>query len=123
MKLHRSTLKIFLPVLVLALGVGGFFYLKSSRPEQPKPKPKEKVWQVAVIEAKPQTLAPTLSLYGETESPSLLQAAAPGAGLVTEVLVRKGSIVNQGQRLLALDQRDFMLAVAQAQAEIDDLSP
>ena len=100
MKLQQTILKFLLPVLVLAFGVGGFSYLKASRPERPQPKPKEKVWQVTVIEAARQAIAPSLTLYGETETPALLQAASPGAGLVTEILVRKGDRVRQGQRLL-----------------------
>jgi len=117
----RRPLKWLLPLLVLSLGAGSFLYLKASRPERPKPKPKEKVWQVAVFEAQPRTLSPSLTLYGETETPDLLQAASPGAGVVTEVRVRKGQRVREGDRLLALDPRDFQLAVDQAQAEVLDL--
>ena len=121
MKLRQSILKFLLPFLVLACGVGGFSYLKASRPERPQPKPKEKIWQVAVFEAALQDIAPSLTLYGETETPALLQAASPGAGLVTEILVRKGDRVRKGQRLLALDPRDFELTVEKAQADVLDL--
>ena len=121
MQLRQSKLKVFLPILLLAFGVGSFSYLKASRPDRPQPKPKEKVWQVTVIEAAHQAIAPSLTLYGETETPALLQAASPGAGLVTEILVRKGDRVRKGQRLLALDPRDFELAVEQAQADVLDL--
>lgn len=118
---QRSLLRLGLPVLLLALSIGGFSYLKASRPEPPKPKPKEKVWQVDVFEATPQALAPSLSLYGEIEAPALLQAAAPGAGLVTEIQVRRGDLVTQDQALLTLDRRDFELAVTQAEADVMDL--
>lgn len=121
MKLQKKLFKLLLPLLVLAFGVGGFSYLKASRPERPQPKPKEKVWQVSVIEAKLQAIAPSLTLYGETETPALLQAASPGAGLVTKILVRKGDRVRKGQPLLSLDPRDFELAVEQAQADVLDL--
>jgi multidrug efflux pump subunit AcrA (membrane-fusion protein) len=121
MKMSRSFLKLALPVLLLILGTGGFSYLIASRPESPKPKPKEKVWQVEVLEARPQRLAPSLTLYGAVETPALLQAAAPGPGLVTEVRVRRGDAIEQGQLLLALDPRDFQLAVAQAEADMADL--
>lgn len=116
-----SLFKFIIPLLVLALSISVFYYLKGSHPERPKPKPKERVWQVSVIEAAPRTIAPNLTLYGETETPALLQAASPGSGLVTEILVRKGSQVSQGQRLLALDPRDFELPVNQAQADVLDL--
>lgn len=121
MTLRYSLFKFIFPMLVLALGIGVFSYLKGNHPERPKPKPKERVWQVSVIKAAPHSVAPALTLYGETETPALLQAASPGAGLVTEILVRKGDRVNQGQRLLALDPRDFELTVNQARADVLDL--
>jgi multidrug efflux pump subunit AcrA (membrane-fusion protein) len=55
------------------------------------------------------------------ETPELLQAAAPGAGLVVELTVRKGDRVVQGQRILSLDPRDFAPAVARAEADVLDL--
>jgi len=121
MTLRHSLIKFFIPLLVLALGIGVYSYLKGSHPERPKPKPKERVWQVSVIEVEPRSIAPSLTLYGETETPALLHAASPGAGLVTEIQVRKGDRVNRGQRLLALDPRDFELTVSQAQADVHDL--
>ncbi len=121
MKIQRSILRLGLPLLLIALGIGGFSYLRASRPEPPQPQPKEKVWQVDVFAAAPQTLAPSLTLYGEVETPALLQAAAPGGGLVTEILVRRGDLVTRGQSLLTLDRRDFELAVTQAEADVRDL--
>ncbi len=121
MKIQRSALRLGLPLLLIVLGIGSFSYLKASRPEPPKPEPKEKVWQVDVFEAMPQELTPSLTLYGEVETPALLQAAAPGPGLVTQIQVRKGDMAVQGQLLLTLDHRDFELAVAQAEADVMDL--
>lgn len=121
MKNQLRLLKVVIPLLVLALGLGGFSYLKASRPESPKPKPKEKIWQVEVFKAEPEALAPVLTLYGELETQVLLQAAAPGAGLVTEVMVQEGDIVTRDQPLVKLDQRDFELAVDQARADVLDL--
>ena len=121
MKPRSSILKFIFSVLVLALGIALFIYLRESRPERPQPKLKEKVWNVAVIEALPQELSPHLILYGETESPALLRAAAPGAGVVAAIEVRKGDRVRTGQQLLSLDPRDFELAVQQAEADLLDL--
>lgn len=121
MKIQRSLLRLGLPLLLLAVGIAGFSYLMASRPEPPQPQAKEKVWQVDVFEATPQVLAPNLTLYGEIETPALMQAAAPGAGLVMDIRVRRGDRVTQDQPLLALDPRDFALAVAQAEADVMDL--
>lgn len=114
--------KLLLPVLLLAAGIGGFAALKASRPKQPPVPPKEQVWRVATVTVEPQSLSPSLTLYGKVESPELTRAAAPGAGRVARVLVREGQTVRKGQLLLEMDPRDFQPRVEQAQGEVDELS-
>lgn len=114
-------LKLILPLAVLVLGIAGFSYLMASKPKTPEAKPKEKSWQVSVFQAQPQTLSPDLTLYGSVVSSSLVKAAAPGPGLVAEVRVQAGQRVSTGELLLTLDQRDFELAKAQAEADLADL--
>jgi multidrug efflux pump subunit AcrA (membrane-fusion protein) len=121
MKPHSKSLKYILPLLILGLGAAGFTYQFANRPEPVKPEAKEKVWRVETITAQPQSLSPYLVLYGETETPALLQAAAPDAGLVTELAVRKGDSVSQGQLLITLDPRDYELTIEQAEADVLDL--
>ncbi len=111
----------FLPLLILFLAMSTYAYLKMSKPERVKPVAKEKVWQVDVIAAQPQTLSPTLTLYGEVETPALVKAAAPGPGLVAEVLVSPGDQVQQAQKLVSMDSRDFAAANLQAQADVADI--
>jgi HlyD family secretion protein len=111
-----------LPTLILALGVGGFVALKATRPKQPATQVEERAWRVEVQEALPRALAPTLTLYGQVETPDLLKAAAPGEAVVQEVLVKEGDQVAAGQRLLALDPRDFVPGVDEARAELDELN-
>jgi len=117
----RSILKIILPLVVIVIAAGLFQHLKASKPERKKPVLKEKVWQVAVIPATKQNLSPSLELYGRVESPELLQAAAPGAGVVSEVLVQSGSRVTSGQLLVKIDSRDFESALVQAQSDLQDI--
>ena len=111
----------FLPLLILFLAMSTYAYLKMSKPERAKPVAKEKVWQVDVITAQPQTLSPSLTLYGEVETPALVKAAAPGPGLVAEVLVSPGDRVQQSQKLVGMDSRDFAAANLQAQADVTDI--
>ena len=102
----RSILKIILPVLVIAIAIGIFQHLKASKPERSKPELKEKIWQVEVLSAEKRTLSPVLGLYGRVESPELLRAAAPGAGVISEVLVQSGTRVAAGQTLVKMDNRE-----------------
>lgn len=117
----RAVAKFLLPVLLLGVALTGFGYLRSTKPSQPKPRPAERSWIVETMLAQPATHAPSLTLYGEVEAPTLLQAAAPGAGLVSEVRVREGQSVSNDDVLLVLDSRDFVPAVEQAHADVADL--
>ena len=120
MNTRLLTLRL-LPLLILALAIGTFSYLKMSRAERSKPVAKEKVWQVDVVEARPQTLSPLLVLFGKVESRNMVRAAAPGGGLVAEVLVKPGDRVLRGQKLVGMDRRDFSAANLQAQADVADI--
>jgi len=117
----RKGVKILLPLVVLGVASAWMYNLKNSKPEPVKLQLQEKVWQVAVIVAEKQSLAPGITLYGRVESPELLQAAAPGAGIVDSVAVRVGATVTKGQTLVSLDQRDFDSLLLQAEAELSDI--
>ena len=104
--MRRPTfLKIALPILILALGVGGFLALWKSRPAAPALTPQEKAWVVAVERVAPGLLAPVLNLYGRVESPHLARIVAAVEGDVLEVPVLEGQTVATGQVLVRLDQR------------------
>ena len=120
MRFHQI-LKLILPILIIALAGGAFQHLKASKPKRVKPELKEKVWQVEIVHAAKQNLSPSLGLYGRVESPELLQAAAPGAGIVSEVLVQSGTKVSPGQLLVKMDSRDFDSTLAQAESDLQDI--
>ncbi|KAF0103619.1 MAG: multidrug resistance efflux pump [bacterium] len=113
--------KIFLPVLLLALGVGGFAALKATRPTPPVVPPKEPVWRVETLVVSPHTASPVLTLNGRVESPDQTKAAASGVGRVLTVRVREGQRVAAGDPLLELDPRDFLPRVDQARGEVMEL--
>ena len=113
--------RLLLPVLIIVLASGSFFYLKASKSERKKPVVSEKVWLVNALTVEPGSLAPDLTLHGVVESPSLLRAAAPGAGQVVQVLVKPGESVISGQRLVTMDDRDFAMANLQASADVTDI--
>jgi multidrug efflux pump subunit AcrA (membrane-fusion protein) len=117
----RTAFKILLPILVLAVGIGAFRVLKSTKPEQAPPAVQERIWRVAVERAVPERLAPELTLYGRVETPDLLRATASAAAWVTEVAVRDGDRVVAGDVLVRLDERDFLPRIAQVKAQIAEL--
>lgn len=117
----KKLLSLLLPVLIVALALGVFRFLKATKPEQPPPKVQERVWRVAVEEIEPRPLAPELLLYGQVETPDLLDLAASANAWVKQVAVRDGEPVAQGALLVALDPRDFEPRIAEARAQIDEL--
>ncbi|WP_295881935.1 efflux RND transporter periplasmic adaptor subunit [uncultured Thiohalocapsa sp.] len=117
----RTVFKILLPILVLAIGFGAFRVLKSTKPEQTPPEVQERIWRVEVERAVPQRLAPELTLYGRVETPDLMRATASAPAWVTEVAVRDGDRIAEGDVLVRLDERDFLPRIAQARAQIAEL--
>ncbi|MEW6677116.1 MAG: biotin/lipoyl-binding protein [Pseudomonadota bacterium] len=113
--------KILLPVLILALGVGGFMALKASKPKPPQVQAKEPVWRVQVLKAELVTASPVVSLNGRVESPDQTLAAAPGVGRIARVAVREGQTVARGALLLEMDGRDFLPKVEQARGQVKEL--
>lgn len=116
-----SARKILLPIAVLAVGAGTFAYLKSTAREQPAAEIKERIWRVEVQEVAPRTLTPTLTLYGQVETPRRLKAAAPAASIVDNVVIKEGDRVTKHQLLVQLDERDFLPRLRQARAEVEEL--
>ena len=113
--------KVILPVLLLALGFGGFVALKSTRPKPPLAAVKEPVWRVQTVTVSPTVLSPMTTLNGRVENPEQTRAAASGVGRVLHVRVREGQVIAPGQRLLELDPRDFQPRVEQARGEVAEL--
>jgi multidrug efflux pump subunit AcrA (membrane-fusion protein) len=113
--------KKLIPALILLAGAVAFAALKATRPTQAPAKVEERVWRVEVLEAQPQTLSPTLTLYGQVETPDLLRASAPATAVVQTVHVREGDPVRKGQPLIQLDPRDFEPRVEEFRAEAAEL--
>ena len=117
----RKIVKLVLPVLILVVTGTWMYDLMNTESEGAQLKLEEKIWQVDVMPVTMQTLSPSITLYGRVESPELLQAAAPGTGIVETVAVRAGAAVSKGQILVKLDRRDFDSIRLQAEAELNNI--
>jgi multidrug efflux pump subunit AcrA (membrane-fusion protein) len=109
----------FLPLLILAIAIAGFVLLRATRPAPPAVEARERVWRVEAMTATPETIQPTLVLYGRVEAPDRVRAAAPVSGRVLELKVRDGDRVEAGAVLARLDPRDLQPRVVQAEADIE----
>ena len=104
---------------VLLLAVLGFVALRATRPEPPQVEVRERVWPIAVVQASPQAVRPTLTLYGRIEAPDRVRASAPVSGRILELEVRDGDFVEAGAVLARLDPRDLQPRLEQARAAVE----
>ena len=114
-------LKKFIPLIILAIGVAIFVLLKITQSSAIPVTPSERSWRVQTLVAKPQQLAPSLTLYGQIETPALVEASAPKKGRVALIHVREGDSIKKGDVLLVLDKRDFTPRLVQAESGVAEL--
>lgn len=117
----KRLVKFVLPLLVAALGVGIFVYLKNSKPVQTAKVPSVKTWQVDAQPVKLQAVSPQVDLIGQVVTSELRRYTAPLAARVEEVAVKAGDRVRKGQLLLALNAKEMEIRLDIAQADVMDL--
>jgi RND family efflux transporter MFP subunit len=122
----KKIFRFLLPILILAIGFGGFIFMKKTKPKSEAIKIEEQVWLVTVTNVMPMTLSPTLTLYGRVESPSTATLRAPTQSVninakVKQVFVFEGENVNKGQVLIRLEDNENLLNLKQREADIIEI--
>ncbi len=107
-----------LALAILAAAAGAFWLLTASRPQAPAAATSEQIWRVEAATAALEELTPEVTLYGRIESPRQSQLSAALAAFVETVPAQEGNQVQAGDLLVALDDRDARLIVAQRQAQL-----
>ena len=110
--------RIALPLLILAAGVGGMTALVKSKPEREPLGAEERSWPVAVAAVQPGTVTPQLLLFALVDSPRVTHLSSAVTADVKAVDVLEGQRVSLDDRLLALDDREIRLVLAQRDAEM-----
>ena len=114
-------LKRLIPVIIIALGVGGFMALRLTRPEPVPVDAQERTWPVEALTVSLGEHVPLLPLYGEVVAPERVNLVAPIAARVAARPVSDGQRVVKGELLVALNEEDLLSPVRQAEAEVADL--
>lgn len=122
----KKVLLFLLPVLILGIGYGGYFYLSATKPKGESIQVTEPSWLVAALPVAPTTRSPTVNLYGRIESPRTATLRAPNFSLaanveVYELVVREGEQVSKGERLIRLENHESQLNVKQRAADIAEI--
>lgn len=75
---------------------------------------------VTTVSLQTQDIVQTLVMVGRVRPPSRVRLGATQAGTVTEVRVREGDQVEEGQVLVTLDDREARARVAEAEAALEE---
>jgi len=125
--LRQSLVGVFLLSMTLALLVGAVSMVRDAvqdriSREARVPPVRERVFAVNVLRAEAQTIAPTLTAYGQIESRRSLDLRAAVGGSVTELApaFEEGGQVQAGQVLLRIDPSDAQAARSRAQTDLQD---
>ena len=110
--------RIVLPLLILGAGIGGMAALVKSKPEREPLGAEERSWPVAVAAVEPGTVIPQLLLFALVDSPRVTHLSTAVTADVEAVDVLEGQQVLLDDRLLALDDREIRLVLAQRDAEM-----
>ena len=110
--------RIALPLLIVAAGIGGMTALVKSKPERETLGAEERSWPVAVMPIAPGTVTPQLLLFALVDSPHVTRLSSAVTADVKAVDVLEGQRVGLDDRLLALDDREIRLVLAQRDAEM-----
>ncbi|PLX87425.1 MAG: efflux RND transporter periplasmic adaptor subunit [Desulfuromonas sp.] len=113
-------LKIILPLLIIAVGVAGFKILMTMQAPPKKQSAPEKGLLVDVIQVASEPHLVNVHATG-TVQPSMEISLVPEvSGKVTWLSPNlvSGGFLRQGEKILVIDQRDYQLALDQAQADL-----
>ncbi|RKZ84963.1 MAG: hemolysin D [Candidatus Parabeggiatoa sp. nov. 1] len=122
----KTFLKFFLPLLILAVGIAGFMYMFKTKSKAEPIKVEEPAWVVTVMSVTPTALSPTVTLYGQVESPRAATLRTPTLPLgtnaeVLKVAVLEGDNVKKGKLLIRLEDSDSVLNLKLYSADIADI--
>ena len=119
-RLLIATLRVLLPIVVLAVSVAGAMILLSSRPEAERTDVETRRTLVETIVPVTGTQPIDIIGYGTVEPHRRLAVQPQVGGQVTELndAVRAGGILRAGETILRIDPRDYELAVRQREADV-----
>lgn len=116
----KKLFRIFLPILIIAVALGGFSLLKKSAPEPVSRTPEEVVPKIQVIKSIAAVHAPAVSTFGTVQAYDETILTPQVSGRVEQVAeeFRVGSMVKEGDLLVTIDPVDFEAAIAVAQSNV-----
>jgi len=112
--------KILLPLVLLAAGIGGAWWLMATSPKSERKASAPVTPLVEVMPLQPQSYSVTIKSRGTVTPRTQSTLVAEVAGKITEVSnrLREGGFFEPDDLLVSIDPRDYESAVTIAQAEL-----
>jgi len=116
----KETLRIILPLLIIAAGIGGFFVLGLKQPMARQPDTGPKIPGVATVPVRAGADELDIETDGVVVPYREIQLAAEVAGRITKKaeVCRAGRFVRKGELLIEIDPRDYDLEVRRLNQEL-----
>jgi RND family efflux transporter MFP subunit len=118
----EKMLRIGLPLLIVGLAVGGFLYLRASKPETAAKPPEERIWTVATVPAVPEDVEPEIKAFGQIYAGRQVELRPLVEGRVIETgpAFVEGGVVGAGELLIAIDPFDFENLLNERKAQLEE---
>ena len=119
-KVLRITLKVLLPMAVIAAGYFSYNYLNATRPEPPVRPKQERAFTVSTVVAQAGDFQPKLTLFGSTVAGRQVDIRALVSGKIIETgqTLREGGQINAGELLLKIDPIDYRTGLSELEAQL-----
>ncbi len=118
----KDVLRIGAPVVVLAVAVAGFYYLRATKHETAPSAAQERIWPVATVAAVPRDFEPEIKAFGQIFAGRQVELRPLVEGRVVETgpAFMEGGIVAAGELLVAIDPFDYQNASQERRAQVDE---
>lgn len=112
---------LFFPMLIIGIVV--FIGLKQNRVEPQRKPPSETALKVRVMEAQMMSIIPRALGYGQVLPATVWDAVTQVSGKVISInpRLKKGALLKANTELLRIDDSDYQLALAKAEADLQAL--
>ncbi len=116
----RTLARIILPVIILAVAIAGFAYLRATRPQATPAPIQEKVWPVSAVAARFVDVQPEIIEFGTVIAGSVVELRPLVAGRIVELgpSFFEGAVVRAGEMLIKIDPFDYRIEIDDKKAAV-----
>ncbi len=114
-----KVVRIVLPVLVLGIGIAGYWNLSEEPEEEKSPPAKKQAIRTKITTLHTQDYQIVIAANGIVQPHNEISLSAQVSGTITKIspALEAGSFFSEGEVLIAIDDRDYKTALAIAEAQ------